>query len=156
MDLRERPSALHEGENYPSPFSRLLALGYYDGATDGFLVDEAAGQAFRFEMLDGDEDDRRRVFRLAPVPVEAVTRLMEQLACFEPPRQPYWVPGWRAEMEGPVRSALERTGQPAWLVAAEDLLGVIAAARPYNAEAMDGESDWFAALGLARQHTEAG
>jgi hypothetical protein len=107
-------------------------------------------------MLDGDEDDRLRVFRLAPVPVEAVTRLTEELAHFEPPRQPYWVPAWRAEMEESVRSALARTGQPAWLVAAEDLLGVIVAARPDNAETVNDDTDWFAVLGLARQHTEAG
>ena len=41
---------LHEGRHFPSPVERILALGYYDGPTEGVLRC-GTGEVYRFGLL---------------------------------------------------------------------------------------------------------
>jgi hypothetical protein len=127
----------------------VLALGYYDGPTDGLLWEDQAGRAYRFEMLAWDDRQDLRVFRLRELPASAFAQLVDRLSRCEPPRWPLWVPSWRAEMEPPTEEALRQAGPSVWVIAAEDLLGEIVAAKPAPTSAAV-DADWFSFLGLVR------
>ena len=75
-----------EGGAFPSPVLKILALGYYDGPTDGLLQCEN-GLVYRFEILAWDSEAQDvRVFSLAPMPPTAFDRLAELFARREKPR----------------------------------------------------------------------
>jgi len=74
-----------------SPFSKLVILGYYDGATSGVLQCEMCQTAYRFEMLDWDEKQKVRIYSLAPLPQNSFNDLVEVLK--QCGKQPYW-PNW--------------------------------------------------------------
>src|SRR5262245_10767151 len=44
---------LREGNNYPSPVTRVLALGYYDGPTNGVLQCGDGGPVCKFNLIEG-------------------------------------------------------------------------------------------------------
>ena len=82
-----------------SPFSKLVALGYYDGPTAGVLQCEVCGTAYRFEMLDIDPDWDEgldvRIFilsQLYPGVFEALIEICENF--FGIPDWPVWVLMW--------------------------------------------------------------
>jgi len=56
-----------------SPFSKLVILGYYDGATSGVLQCEMCQTAYRFEMLDWDEKQKVRNIALPHFPKTHLT-----------------------------------------------------------------------------------
>ncbi len=124
---------LHEGVRFPSPFSRIIALGYYDGPTSGILEGGTAGPAYKFVMLDGDD---LRIYSLAPLPPGSLENLVQLLTPYQQPRWPLWCPRWsfpsealRAEVEAETDRILGLAGPVEWVVAAEDLLHEIVAAR---------------------------
>jgi hypothetical protein len=78
---------LNNIKRIPSPFSRIIILGYYDGATTGALECRECGLCYRFEMLYWDEQQDKRIFGLFPLKRECFERLIEVL-------QPYSTPGW--------------------------------------------------------------
>ena len=47
MMSQQPPGQLHEGRNYPSPVQKILALGYYDGPTEGVLL-SAPDRVYQF------------------------------------------------------------------------------------------------------------
>jgi hypothetical protein len=124
----------HAGTTLRSPISKVLALGYYDGPTDGVLTC-ASGEVFKFDLLDEVPADVRH-YSLAPLPVEAWTALVNVISPYEPPRWPVWCPLWRfpsdvrPEIERQVAAILQQAGQAQWLIEAEDLLGTIQVKQP--------------------------
>ena len=156
---------LHEGTHFPSPFSRVVALGYYDGPTNGLLECGAGGQVFKFDLLDeqaNPEGLEVRVFGLALLSPSALTQLAQAYARFFTPRWPVWVPVWQfprredqEAMERLTDQVLQQAGPVQWVVAtAGDLLGEVIAARRVTPEEASRVSDWFSFLGLARQPAE--
>jgi len=163
------PQSLTKG---PSPFARILALGFYDGPTSGVLQCRACAQVYKYDMLDWDEDHNIRIFRLALLPADALDRCVKILAPNGPPRWPVWVPMTpqppsqeaAAYADQEVQGLLEEA-QPAELVVAWSGYGerVLAAKRIpaaelvrvpdwFSADNATIPADWFSVLGLVRTH----
>ena len=161
----QRLSALTEGR---SPFSKIIAFGYSDGATSGVVQCGICSAAYTFEMLALDVDgkyDRQawdrgeeiRIFSLAALPAQAFARLVEPLARLEAPRWPVWVPSrdpskaqLLAAIDQEVNAIIHAASHPRVVVAASDLLKSISVAREVTAEQLTSVQDWFAFLGLIR------
>ena len=149
MDQQQVESVLHEGKNYPSPFTKLLVLGYYDGPTDGVGQGGEGGPLYRFDMLawDGETQDLR-IFGLALLPSDVLGRLVAMYERYEPARWPVWLPSWHEDLEGEDEPLLSQAGPVAWVVATHDLLGRILAAKSVTAEEVARTTDWSAFLEL--------
>jgi hypothetical protein len=158
MDQQRSESVLHEGTNYRSPFTKVLALGYYDGPTNGLLQAGDEGPVYKFDVLDelwNPEDQDLRVFSLAPVPSNSLTELTSLYSQFLVPHWPLWVPLWdfptkeiQQEMERVTEEALGRAGLIGWVIASTDLLGTVHAARAVSPEEFARITDWFSFLGI--------
>ncbi|HKI37454.1 MAG TPA: hypothetical protein VKA46_36705 [Gemmataceae bacterium] len=130
-----------EGSDYPSPVTRVLALGYYDGPTEGVLQVGPSGGVYRFAMTDefpgeGTNDTDLRSFTLSPLPPGSLDALVDllakALALSLLPDWSVWVPVWRfpssaiqKEVEGQVDGLLQLTGPPVWQVTTDDLFGML-------------------------------
>jgi hypothetical protein len=151
--MNQQPSSLpcwREGVNVRSPVREVLALGYYDGPTDGVLRC-ADGSVYRFELLTWDPDTQDlRVFGLSRLPDSAWQLLNGLYSRHQAPRWPIWVPSWRDELEKPVEDILKEAGPVEWIVATEDLLGEIARVKRIAADALTAMTDWRAFLELDR------
>ncbi len=155
--MSDQPSSgqsWREGVGIPSPVREVLALGYYDGPTDGVLRC-ADRRVYRFELLTWDpETQDLRVFALSPLPVAAWDQLIALCTCGGVPRWPVWVPSWREERNepvDPVDAILRHAGPVEWVVATEDLLGQIPRVKAINSGASIASTDWKAFLGLDRE-----
>jgi hypothetical protein len=134
-----------------SPFSRILALGFYDGPTAGILQCGTCGAVYRFDMLDWDDNQEVRVFRLAALPpgsLEEAIRVFEKAG---PPRWPVWIPMRSAfpseeaaqEADRAVGRLLDRAETARWVVAWSGYGERIVAARGVGPEELAGATDWF-------------
>src|SRR5262249_14377819 len=147
-----------EGANYPSPVTRVVALGYYDGPTQGVLQCGDDGPVYKFGLIEGpfSADDGlwdMRVFAVAPLPGRALARLTEAYSRFWAPRWPVWVPMWHfadptdeQAMNRLSDEVLGQAGPTEWVIATCDLLATIRAARRVTADDMAGVCDWLAFL----------
>lgn len=143
---------LHEGLHYPSPFTKVLALGYYDGPTEGLVQEGSSDRVYQFHMLAWDDESQDlRIFALAPLPSSTLAQLTEAYAPYEEPRWPVWVPSWHAEMEPVTQQLLAQAGPPEWVLASQDLLAEILAAKAVTPELVARVTDWASFLGLGRQ-----
>ncbi len=141
----------------PSPFSRILALGFYDGPTSGVLQCSTCSAVYKFDMLDWDDDHEVRIFRLAPVPPDSLDRCVSILAAAGPPRWPVWVPSRqqlpseeaREAADRSVQQVLDRSGPPDLVVAWRGYGETVLAARRMSAEELSGVPDWFSLEGPA-------
>src|SRR5262245_40100323 len=139
---------LHEGKNYPSPVTKVLALGYYDGPTNGVLQCGEGGPVYKFDLLDGPYSTEDglwdlRVFGLAPLPPGSLEQLVEGYKRHWAPRWPVWVPIWHfsdpAEEQRMSRltdQVLQQAGATQWVLATFDLMREIRAARTVNARTL--------------------
>jgi hypothetical protein len=62
-----------DDESDPLPFDRIIAIGYYDGPTDGFTECSQCHQTYSFRKLDWDDAQDVRVFGFSPVQVSLET-----------------------------------------------------------------------------------
>lgn len=83
----------------PSPFGRLLSLGYYDGTTAGVTVCKRCSTEYRYELVAWDQAQEVRVFWFARTPAGTLGELTGLLSIIEAPRWPFWSPVWRFESE---------------------------------------------------------
>jgi hypothetical protein len=151
-DLQQIPADFHEGMAYPSPVTRMLALGYYDGPTEGVLYCGTNGPAYAFQILAWEQEMQDlRVFALAPFPLSAWSRLIEAYSLLETPRWPVWLPSWHEEMDQPTEVLLREAGPPQWVLATYDLLGEILVAKPVTPDVLAQVGDWRQFLGLSRE-----
>jgi hypothetical protein len=139
-------------EDNVSPFTKIVALDFYDGETGGFLQCGRCGSVFKFDMLDWDEEHSVRVFRLAALPTDAFSRLMEALSVAGTPNWPVWAPPCQRlapvmaqHIDATIQSIL-RQAQPAeWVVAWKRYGGEVLAARRLPASELSAVPNWFAA-----------
>ncbi len=142
---------LHEGANFPSPFTRVLALGYYDGPTEGLIQDGQDGSVYQFRMLAWDDETQDlRIFGLVRLPATALEDSVQAYARHQVPRWPVWVPSWQEGVETLQQQVLRQAGPIEWVIATYDLLGEILAAKALAPEEADQTTDWPSFLGLGK------
>jgi hypothetical protein len=146
-----------------SPFSRIIALGWYDGPTAGLLQCGACSREYRFELMDelfdGEDEQDLRVYSLAPLASGSVTRLTDALSRYEPPRTPIWVPHWefptqaeKSDLNHLSDQILAGAGSPEMVIATPNLSEEIVVAKVIGPEEMARVPDWFSFLGLIRNN----
>jgi hypothetical protein len=134
-----------------SPFTKILALGFYDGPTSGVLQCATCSAVHKFEMLDWDDDHEIRIFRLAALPPDSLAQCVAALSRAETPRWPVWVPSpwrWLPEEKGPaedqvVQQVLARAKPAELLIAWVGYGERVLAAKKLPPEKLSGVPDWF-------------
>jgi len=154
--------------NADTPFTKIIALDWYDGPAGGILQCESCQAVYQFDMLDWDYR-QVRVFRLRTLPGECwmqITAALEQEG--KTPLWPVWFPNkWPSDdaLENTNRRTKEILAQAnpaelvvAWLGYGERIL----AAQKIPAKDLESEPvwfdvqnlsevrDWFSLLGLTR------
>jgi hypothetical protein len=145
-----------------SPFTRIIALDWYDGPRAGLAQCGGCNLEFRFELLDEvintEEGQDVRILSLAPLPPNSLSRLSDALVRYQAPSSPVWVPLWKFPSEAE-QAALDRlteeilgaAGPPGWVVATPNLSEEILAAEAITAEDLIRVTDWFCFLSLDRK-----
>jgi hypothetical protein len=118
----------HEGENNPSPVSRVFVTGYYDGPTNGVLQLGLDGPVYLFEQRDEDVvSPDMRTYDLRRLPRETLARITDLLAPYHTPTWPVWCPKWtfptecaKAEVEEGLDLLLETPGPYVWEIETAD------------------------------------
>ncbi len=145
---------LREGAKYHSPFSQLLALGWCDGPTNGLVrSDERVWKFDQVDEIHNPDGLDLRVFTLAALPIGAWEGLVRVLGQYQTPNGPVWVLAWQfpsaadtAAVNAAVNEILQGAEPVEWVVAAEDLLAEIRAAKQVTAAELAGTMDWPAFL----------
>ena len=89
------------GTQQPIPSTapeRVLALGWYDGATSGLAEYRGYPYLFQFELVTSVVSEPR-VFILRSSPVSRLSELDDVLSPLGEPRMPLWAPVWRFHSE---------------------------------------------------------
>jgi hypothetical protein len=123
-------TAFVPGANDPSPVSRLLLFGFYDGATDGVMQLGEGGPEYHFDMTDENlAGDVNRSYRLRPLPAGSLDKLAAVLGEHFEPNWPVWLPRWkfpteelRRQVDAQIEAILCQAGEPAWHVVTSDLI----------------------------------
>jgi hypothetical protein len=110
-----------------SPFNKVIATRYYDGATEGFLCHTEWQQACVFQLLDWDRETDLRVYEIARIEDLAFEEVVAILFQDRLPTWPVWVlpAGERDRGEQLVDECFARA-RPVATVTTGDLLGDIA------------------------------
>ena len=66
-----------------------------------------AGRAWRFTMIDWDDNQEVRVFAMAPLPLDAFKTIVDALSQYEPEKSPFWFPLFNYS-DDEVKVAVER------------------------------------------------
>jgi hypothetical protein len=167
----QNPEAL---SNADSPFTKIIALDFYDGPTGGILQCETCHTVYQFDMLDWDDHHQVRIFRLRVLPESSWEKSLQALEKAEPPpRWPVWVlckwPSDDSREEANTKlSKILTQAKPAELVVAWLGYGErILAARKFPPKELDSEPawlsvddkskfrDWFPLLGLSKEKANA-
>ena len=141
-----------EQRSLASPFRRLLLTDYYDGAKAGLAVD-VSGQMYLFELLDWDDLNHIRVFRVSIIPGTNWREVEMAFAGGAPSEWTEWVlpPVLPHAAEDVLRHA-EASARLVAIVGTSDLLGTIDVWRPVNEiEPERTTPDWLGRLGLPRR-----
>jgi hypothetical protein len=137
MSAAKLASGIREGNNDPSPITRVVALDWSDGPTDGVLQ-VGDGATYRFQMIDSrsgapDESDVR-VYGLHPLPADALSRLTDALADTHQPTWPVFWPIWKfpsedvqRQVEREVEAVLAQAGPLEWVLVGDIGIGPIRA-----------------------------
>ena len=143
-------SLIGDLRSIPSPFSRVVATGYYDGATDGLVECGTCATVYVFHKLDWDEKQDMRVFALSPVFGRAFAELERAGDDKTTPRWPVWVLGGESTdvVAGIVEQMYRAASPEEFIVATTNLLSRIEVWRPVG---LQRPIDWFRELNLDRQ-----
>jgi hypothetical protein len=150
----------------PSPFDKIIALGYDDGPSAGLALCQGGVESYWFEQVAVDVDGRidherwdrgeeLRVFTLAPYPVRRFDGLVARLTAIESPSWPIWWPGARSPDPALDRAFAEELGsyraepRPVLVIAIAGLLEPIVAIRSLPGDLRLPPPDWFALLELS-------
>jgi hypothetical protein len=150
--MKEMAIFQNEKRNVASPFRRIVATGFYDGPTEGFAVGEET-ETCSFRLLDWDQGQDLRVFRIAAIPGVSLDDAVAVLRNEGPPSSPIWL------LPAPLGEAAERFVQranelarPVAIVVTRDLLGTLDLWRPITGEPrLTGSRDWLTELGFPRE-----
>lgn len=143
-----------------SPFSKIIALGFYDGPEAGVLQCSECLTEYRFEMLDTDfnpEDLDTRIFSLAQLPSGSFDQIVEVCPKVNPPHWPVWMPLWqfpsddaRQTADHRIQEVLDRAVPAELIVAWVGYGDMILAAKRLRLGTQHDIYDWFSFLGLVK------
>jgi hypothetical protein len=163
MSVRHHPQSSTPGNPQGHcPFGQTVVLGYYDGPTAGLTRCPECARAYRFDLLDWDDEQDVRIFSIAPVPLDAFDAVLKACPQSAEPKQAIWVPRWEFASESQqeaanaaIERALNRAEPVEAAVAVADGLGRILAERRIGATDLAEVKDWFEFLGLPRRRSTA-
>jgi hypothetical protein len=146
----------------PALVSRVIALGYCDGPTNGILECEApGGPVYKFDLLDllyAEDGLDLRIVSLAPLPTESISDFVSVMAPYQAPHWPLWCPLWSFPSEDAQRAAerdtdqiLDRAADIESVIALVDMPGRIVSVRALLAHQVSTISDWPSFLGVSKQ-----
>lgn len=75
-------------------FGKILSFGWYDGTTSGLLQCSRCSAAFKYDLIDWDSGQDRRVFALSPMEAERFDQTVKVLGGDARAKWPLWVPRW--------------------------------------------------------------
>ena len=113
--------------------TKVLALAYYDGATEGFLNGMGDDQVYFFKVVAWDKNQDQRLFLLVLVDRAIYVELLDILTkSQEVPVDSTWMPVWsfgspemQARADNLVVIGKRSLVNPAFLAIGEDLLGTV-------------------------------
>lgn len=159
--------------NIKSPFSKIIALGFYDGPTSGIAQCEICSTPYKFVMLDWDDNQEVRIFSLAPITLPAWNQMVNLLSKHESPKWPVWFPRWefpseivRDNVDSETDKILASAGIPELVIASNRYGDQILAAKKlayedleyvkdwFSLQPSDVIRDWFSCLGLTKEREE--
>lgn len=73
-------------------FDKVIVLDYYDGLTKGIAKSILDEQSYLFEMLDWDNDQDIRLFKLSEITNQSFADIASAYAIYDEPRWPIWTP----------------------------------------------------------------
>ena len=141
MNVFPRPAlsntSFREGLNDPSPITRIIALRWYDGPTEGILqVGDDGVYAFRThleDIVDSIDQLDSRVYGLNALPLDSFERITQVLALVDQPRWPVWCPTWRTPgswssiCDNEINDLLKEAGPMTWVLVGDITSGRIRA-----------------------------
>lgn len=143
----------------------MVALGFYDGPTEGFLRCGGCGREFRFRWIDVSEesagDGEVRIFGLSGLPSNTIARFEEAMSPFDRPKSSLWFPVWsfpteaaRDSMDALVESLYAGVSSEGIVAAFKDgPMGEMICSRFVPVIELADRRDWFEFLGLIRSET---
>jgi hypothetical protein len=140
---------LTDGVPQNLPFSRTIAIGFYDGPTDGFTECSRCHRAYHFRKLEWDELQELRIFGFAPVQSDLDTIARRLGIQFNKDQPVSVVPPLDDAREAFLRKLLADT--PVRVAAIIGWPGQSSVWRDVRGQAVTAVTDWFAFLGLTRR-----
>ena len=125
--MSSKPSDPSDFRDLPSPFTKVIATRYYDGAMEGFLAHSEWPQACVFQLVDWDRDTDLRVYDIARVEDLSFEDVVGMLFDDRRPTWPVWVLPSAARTRGEqlVDQCFSRA-RPVATVTTQDLFGELA------------------------------
>ena len=122
-----------------SPFSKIIAFGYYDGPTSGVAQCSECSSAYRFDIVGWDERQDVRVYMLAPLSKGVFMEIVNILSESDLPKWPVWVPRWdfasrknEALTNAKIEGLLSSAGTGKYVLSTEDISRRILAVKPFR------------------------
>lgn len=76
----------------PSPFERVISLGFFDGTTSGIAECSICARAHRYGLVAWDEDQQWRAFAFGELQRGVFPDVIAACSSLGTPRWPIWVP----------------------------------------------------------------
>jgi len=144
-------SVTNSQHNVSSPFCKVLATGFYDGPTEGFLAHSTRDELFLFHLLDWDDGQDVRVFGVAVVPGIFLDSAVTVLSKSKPPTWPIWVvPAPLDESAEQFVQQARKIARPVAVAVTRNLLQTFELWQEVDEDFVFSSQDWMKTLGLKR------
>lgn len=126
-----------------APFKKVLALGWYDGATSGLAQCSQCSDVFKYDIVAWDSDQERRMFAFSPIAPQEFDHIVSLLSRAEEPKWPFWCPRWqftpveKERLKTDIDERLARANRPAYIVASDRQLETVFATKRLSGLARD-------------------
>jgi hypothetical protein len=126
------------------PFGKILSFGWYDGTTSGMVQCSGCSAAFKYDIVDWDSDQDRRIFALSPIESDKFDQIVRILGGDAQAKWPFWVPRWefdskeeRKRIEKEVDEHLATARRPEFLIVSDRNLSMMFGMRRLTGPARD-------------------
>ncbi len=120
----------------PSPFSQVIALGWYDGPVEGFARCAVCENGFHFDLGAWDGNRRTRIYEFHELSAGSFDEAVLALKPLGAPKWPTWVPSWKlassqqlSQIDAELARIISTTLNEGLVIASRDGLDEIVAAR---------------------------